>query len=159
MISFALFFVALVFTVVHVLIRRVDDRRAFVIAFDYLLFFNVGMMGLLAFYAHLFRADATAENIGWAPGSPFQSEIGMANLSYGVLGLLSFWMGRKFALATVIGFSILLLGAFVVHIMQYLKGDIAPWNIGVFVWFNDLFLPMILLPLAIYVQTIKSRPF
>jgi hypothetical protein len=50
---------------------------------------NVGVGGIFAFMGHTFRAEETAEEIGWPPGNPFQSEIAVANLAFGVLGLLS----------------------------------------------------------------------
>ncbi len=152
MIAFVLFVLAIAGATVHILIRKVRGRSTAKTFLNYLLFFNVGLMGLLAFYAHVLMADATAERIGWATGSPFQTEIGIANLSYGVLGILSVWFRGKFSLATVIGYSILLLGAFVVHMIQFSKGDVAPLNIGIFVWFNDLIIPLILLSLVIFLR-------
>jgi len=113
-------------------------------------------MGLLAAYAHVFMGPETAQRIGWEPGSPFQFEIGMANLSYGVLGVLSFWAGLRFKAATVIGWSILLLGCFVGHLLNYYEtGNTAPYNLGVFLWFNDLFLPILALALLISKVRIK----
>jgi len=150
MISVVLFLCALLGAVVHAKVRKESFPRTFLY---YMMFFNVGVMGLLAFFAHLFMADATAAKIGWAEGSPFQSEIGMANLSYGILGFLSIWFRGKFTLATVLGYSILLWGAFVVHLIQFSHGDIAPYNIGIFVWFNDLIIPFILLSLVGYIFT------
>jgi len=102
----------------------------------------VGVMGLLAAYSHLFAADETAKMIGWQPGSPFQSEIGMANLSYGVLGILAFWYRGLFWFATVLGQAILYLGAFVVHMIQIGHGDYASFNAGPLVWIGDLVLPL-----------------
>ena len=47
--------------------------------------FNVGIAGLLGFYAHAFRAAETAASIGWQPGGPFQFEVACANLAFGLL--------------------------------------------------------------------------
>jgi len=146
MISFVLFICAVIFAVIFTAIRKRSFTKTLLYA---VVFFNIGLMGLLAFYAHIFMADSTAEKIGWATGSPFQFEMGIANLSYGVLGILSLWYRGKFTLATILGYSVLLLGAFVGHLIQYSKGDIAPYNIGMFVWFNDLFIPILLNTLLI----------
>lgn len=117
----------------------------------YILFFNVGLMGFIAFISHTFFANFTAEKIGWEGGNPFQYEIAAANLSLGVLGVLAFWLRGSFWIATVLGSSIFLLGAFVVHIIQFSKGNTAPFNIGILIWANDLILPILMLSLLIYV--------
>ena len=69
----------------------------------FVLLFNMGITSLLAAYAHLFMGPLIAEQIGWLPGSPFQFEIGMANLSYGILGVLAFWFRGRFWDAAIIG--------------------------------------------------------
>ena len=43
------------------------------------------------FVKHTFFADEVAASIGWAAGSPFQLEVGFANLAIGVLGAATFW--------------------------------------------------------------------
>ncbi len=115
---------------------------------SYVLLFNMGMMGLLAAYAHVFMGPETAKMIGWPAGSPFQFEIGMANLSYGVLGVLSYWIRGRFWEACAIGWSVLLIGCMVGHLHDYfVHHNTAPYNIGVAIWFTDLFLPILVLGL------------
>jgi F0F1-type ATP synthase membrane subunit a len=121
----------------------------------YLLFFNVGLGGLLGFVGHTFRADETAQMIGWPPGSPFQTEVAFSNLSYGILGLLSIRFHGLFWSATVIGSSIFLYCCFINHLMEYFQGNDAPYNIGVFIWVGDLLTPSILLTLLYLYQ--RSR--
>jgi hypothetical protein len=47
---------------------------------------------------HAFLAAKVALSIGWAPGSPFQSEVALANLAFGLPGVLcirfkdGFWL-------------------------------------------------------------------
>ncbi|MCB1149851.1 MAG: hypothetical protein KDK48_06765 [Chlamydiia bacterium] len=147
MLALYLFGLAVLFTLVHYAWKRGSFAETFL---AYLLFFNVGLMGLLAGYAHIFMGPEIAEQIGWAPGSPFQFEMGIANISYGVLGVLSFWRRGKFWEATVIGYSILLLGAMVGHIIEWTKGDSAPLNIGPAIWLWDFVLPLLLLGLLFY---------
>jgi hypothetical protein len=53
----------------------------------YLFFFYVGLMGLLTAYAHVFRPVETSASIGWLT-SPYEYEVGMADLTVGVLGAL-----------------------------------------------------------------------
>ncbi len=115
---------------------------------SYILLFNVGLMGLLAAFSHIFFGPETAKLIGWEPGSPFQFEIGVADLSYGVLGVLAYWIRGNFWTATIIGWSVLMIGCFAGHLMDYiLHGNDASYNIGIFIWIYDFILPFIALGL------------
>ena len=154
MISFWFFILAIIFTLVELIYKKQRETRKIAeVFFSYVLFFNMGFFGLLAAYAHVFMGPEIAREIGWPPGSPFQFEIGMANLSYGVLGILAYWNRGLFWDAAGIGWSILLLGCFVGHLIDYyLHGNNAPYNIGVFIWFNDLFLPLLVLGLLVYLR-------
>ncbi len=153
-----LFILAIIFTIWHLLHRKEKDTSSFATVFlSYVLFFNVGIMGILAAYAHVFLGPETARQIGWQPGSPFQFEIGMANLSYGVLGILAYWIRGRFWDAVLIGWSVLLLGCFIGHIREYyIHHNDAPFNIGIYVWFNDLILPFLVLGLLGYIRSERS---
>src|SRR5205807_2837114 len=67
---------------------------------------------------HLLKADDVARSIGWPPRSPFQWEVGVADLGWGVLGILCPTYGSDFWLATIIVSSIFLLGAAAGHVKQ-----------------------------------------
>ena len=67
----------------------------------YLLFFYVGLMGVLTAYAHVFRPVETSASIGWST-SPYEYEVGMADLTVGVLGILCLKFAADFWLATAI---------------------------------------------------------
>src|SRR5262249_35685570 len=51
-------------------------------------FFSIGASFLYNFVCHTFFGEATAGYIGWAD-SPFQFEVGMASLGYGVVGFIA----------------------------------------------------------------------
>lgn len=142
MLPLFLFILAILASIIHLSVTKKWKNTSAEVLLSYIILFNIGLMGLLAFYSHLFMADETARMIGWAPGSPFQSEIGMANLSYGVLGILAFWYRGLFWFATVLGQAIFFLGAFIVHMIQISQGDFAPFNAGPLVWIGDLVLPL-----------------
>lgn len=147
MISIYLFIIAAIFTLGHLAYKRKwgwpESGEIFL---AYFLFFTMGVMGILAAYAHVFMGPEIAKQIGWAAGSPFQFEMGMANLSYGVLGLLAYWIRGRFWAAAIIGWSILLLGCFVGHLIDYfVHGNTAPFNIGIHIWLYDLVFPIIAL--------------
>ena len=96
----------------------------------YLLAIGVGANGIGATFGHLFLSDLIAEGAGWATGSPFQLEMGFANLVIGVLGILS--IGRRdrgFRAATIIAAAILLFGATAVHLQDIIRtNNLAPGN-------------------------------
>ena len=123
----------------------------------YLLFFNVGLVGLFAFYGHAFMADQVAISIGWAPGSPFQYEIAIANLVFGILGVLCLWIKDNFWLATGLGFAIFGLGAAVGHIRQALVfQDYAINNVGPVLFLGDIFVPLLIIILIFSYRVIKD---
>jgi hypothetical protein len=67
----------------------------------WMLLLAVGVTGVYTFVMHVFFSATSAENIGWAV-SPFQYEVGVADLTAGVLGILAFWGDFGFRLAAVI---------------------------------------------------------
>jgi hypothetical protein len=95
----------------------------------YLFMLGVGASGLSGFFGHIFTPDAVAESIGWPKGSPFQQEMGFANLALGVLGLVAAVRRDGFREATVIAVAIVGVGATVVHVTDMLQeGNLAPGN-------------------------------
>jgi len=110
----------------------------------------IGVQGVLAFYAHAFMADFIAEQIGWAPGSPFQFEMAIANLSYGILGFLCIRFKGNFWIAVVTGNLILLLGAAYGHFVEMAKGNHSPYNSGIFLYLGDIIIPVVIFILMIY---------
>src|SRR5271155_2503613 len=116
----------------------------------YLLFFYVGLEGLLTAYAHVFRPIQTSASIGWST-SPYEYEVGMADLTVGVLGVLCLWLRGNFWLATAIANAVWLLGDAVGHIRQMvLNSNHAVNNSGIFL-ITEITMPFVILLLAIYV--------
>jgi hypothetical protein len=111
------------------------------------LVYLIGVTGLIGASGHLLKADDVARSIGWAPGSPFQWEVGVADLGWGVLGVMTPFYGRGFWLATVVMASIFLIGAAVGHVRQLIVAkNFAPGNAGgVFV--ADVVVPILLVVL------------
>jgi hypothetical protein len=121
----------------------------------YLLVIYVGMMGLLTAYAHVFRPVQTSASIGWST-SPYEYEVGMADLTVGVLGIFCLWLRGNFWLATAIANPVWLLGDAVGHIRQMvLNSNHAANNSGIFL-ITEITMPFVILVLAIYVH-MKSR--
>jgi hypothetical protein len=95
----------------------------------YLFMLGVAASGLSGFFGHVFTPDAVAESIGWPQGSPFQQEMGFANLALGILGLVAAGRRDGFREATVVTVTIVGVGATVVHIIDILQeGNLAAGN-------------------------------
>jgi hypothetical protein len=121
----------------------------------YLFMLGVAASGLSGFFGHVFKPDAVAESIGWPKGSPFQQEMGFANLALGVLGLIAAGRRDGFREATVIAVAIVGVGATVVHVTDILQeGNLAPGNSIQNV--ANLLKPALLIPLLIVSR--RSEP-
>lgn len=155
--------VLFIFAVVAAIIHRATQQvtrwsKTAELLLGYLIFLSIGVSSLIAALSHLILGPVVADAIGWLEKSPFQFEVAMANVSYAVLGLIAFWQKNRFREATAIGWSLFVLGCFVGHMIQAATGNTTPLNFGIFVWFNDLLLPLTILSLAIYTMTRQAKP-
>lgn len=101
----------------------------------------IGGQSLFAGIAHIFWSRPTAESIGWRT-SPFQFEVGTANLGLGVAGILAGSFDRPYWLALIIVASIFLWGAAVGHIREMIKEkNFSANNAGAIFW-TDLLAPI-----------------
>ena len=140
----AMFTLAAFFIVLHKLIVR-SKVSSDEIVYRWLALFPLGMTGIYAFVMHVFYPEIADATIGWVP-SPFEYEVGVADLALGVVAVLSFNASFGFRLATVIANSIFLLGAAYNHIyFMIMQGNYNIGNAGSWLWLNDLILPLIML--------------
>jgi len=122
--------------------------RVVELLFLYFIVINIGFGCLLAWYGHTFMADEIARKIGWKPGSPFQFEVAVADLSWGVCGLLCIWLRQGFWTATGIGSAVFLVGCAFGHVRDIIEqGNVAVYNAGPVLWIGDLAVPMTILVL------------
>jgi hypothetical protein len=136
--------------------RPVTSLRVVEVLLLYLLVIFAGVGGLMGFLGHTFKPQEVAQQIGWQ-SNPFQFEVAMANLAFGVLGLMCIWQRRGFQTATGIGFAIFLLGCAYVHYRDMtLHGNLAPYNAGPVLWFNDLAVPLSILILLLVRRHLTS---
>lgn len=115
----------------HILLDRnaLTTAHRIEIVVMYLLAISVGANGLGGAFGHLFLSDLVAEGIGWGIGSPFQLEMGFANLALGILGIVAISRSQDFRLATIIATTVIGGGATIVHLMDIAShGNLAPGN-------------------------------
>ncbi len=92
----------------------------------WVLLLPIGITGLWAGISHVFFPATAAAHIGWQV-SPFQFEVGMADLAIGVTACVSFWRDLSFKAAAVCAASIFLLGDAIGHIRDMaVAGNFAP---------------------------------
>jgi len=133
-------------------------RRIAAILLLWLLVINVGLSGMWAFIGHTLFAEQVAESIGWPADNPFQTEVAVANLAIGALGILCYWIRGNFWTATVIATSIWLLGAATIHVREIVvAGNYNPGNAGL-IFILDILNPLLLIVLLIYTGLHKNRP-
>jgi hypothetical protein len=116
----------------------------------------IGVTGLWAGITHVFFPATAAAHIGWAP-SPFQFEVGMADLAIGVTACISFWQSPAFKAAAVCAASVFLLGDAIGHARQMIvAGNFAPGNAGV-PFYMDVICPALAITLVIIATRQRRR--
>lgn len=109
--------------------------------FRWVAFLGAGIVGIYCFLGHVFAPAQTAAAIGWET-SPFQYEVGMANLAVGVLGILAFRKDFSFRLAATIAVVCWYGGDAIGHIRQIvIAHNYAPGNAGPWLW-SDILIPL-----------------
>ncbi len=94
----------------------------------YLIIFAVGIIGTIAFIGHVFFPEKIAPKIGWQV-SPFETEVGIHDGAWALLGFLAIWISGSFWHAIVIGWSFFMIGAGIGHIKEtIIYGNYAPYN-------------------------------
>lgn len=115
-----------------------------------LLGINFGIGSILAGALHIFYGPETARMIGWAPGSPFQYEVGVADVALGFIGFLCFFIRGNFWLAAIIAQCTFLFGCMVGHVVSFrAHGNVAEYNIGFGIIMSDLVFPLIVIGLYV----------
>jgi hypothetical protein len=115
---------------------------------SWILLLPIGITGLWAGAFHVFFPGTAAALIGWEV-SPFQFEVGMADLAIGLTACISFWRDLSFKAAAISAASVFLLGDAVGHVRQMLiAGNFAPGNAGV-PFYMDIICPLLAIALLL----------
>ena len=159
MISLFFLILGLVVGAVHLYLDKQPRTQGRVaeIFLQWLLVVTLGLVSVVFFIAHTVFAKSTAAGIGWPAGNPFQSEVAVANLTIGTLGILCYWIRGNFWIATVIAFSVQWLGSGVVHIRSIVvEANYAPNNAGV-TFYLDILVPVMLIALLVYYYRVNRN--
>jgi hypothetical protein len=124
---------------------------------NWLLLLSLGAQGIFTFVGHVFYPEYSAEQIGWAD-SPFQYEVGIADLTVGVLGVLAFWGNFSFRLAAAISGIVWYWGDAIGHVRQMVvANNFAPGNAGGWFWTDVLVPPALIVCLILVWQQQKEK--
>jgi hypothetical protein len=120
---------------------------------DWLLLLSVGVETLWAGIFHVFFPNVAARSIGWSV-SPFQFEIGVADIAIGIVAILSFWRSLDFKAAVIGYISLFYAGVAIGHVHEAISaGNFAPNNFGLLLALTVI--KMVLLP--ILYMTVKKQ--
>ncbi len=139
---------AFLIALVHIRWKHCTGYRAIGAVLMWQLSIGLGLGYLWAGIGHLLIPDSIAGSIGWPAGSPFQREVGMWDLSLGIVGMLCIlFRDEGFWLAAIIGTGLFSIFAGLGHFYELIfHGDIAVNNAGP-VMYMDLFYPIFLFAL------------
>jgi uncharacterized membrane protein HdeD (DUF308 family) len=96
----------------------------------WLLLLSVGVVSIWAGLFHVFFPAVAAARIGWEV-SPFQFEIGIADLAAGIVAVIAFWREHAFRAAIAIYTILFDVGVAIGHVRQAVEAnDYSPDNFG-----------------------------
>jgi hypothetical protein len=132
-------------------------RNVLEIIILYLLVIVFGLGTLLAGLMHVFNGPATAQLIGWPAGSPFQYEVGVADISFGLVCVLALFFRGSYWLAAILANSFFLFGAFIGHVHDLaVSGNAAAYNIGPNIILSDLIMPLVVIGLYVIYRRLEA---
>lgn len=149
---------AVLIAIIHIRWKHLTGWRAIGIVLMWQLVLGLGFGLIWAGLGHLLMPDQVAASIGWATGSPFQREVGMWDLSLGIVAVLCLvFRDEGFWTATIIGTGIFFVSAGLGHVYELVvHGDTAVYNAGPVMYF-DLFYPLVLAALLLLYHIKKKE--
>lgn len=119
------------------------QKNGYEVFFRWISFIGLGITGFYSAIMHIFLPHLASSTIGWT-NSPFQYEVGIANLAFAVLATLSFNAPFNFRFAMVVGYTIWFWGDALGHIYQMITNhNFASGNAGSWFWI-DVIIPFVL---------------
>ncbi len=151
---------AIIGFLIHLYFTKHERSKKYTIELllSYFLLFILGINGIISSIALMFFPSSTASLMGLENGSFFQFEVGIANLSFGVLGILCIYIRMKhFWLSTIIGASIFLWGNAIGLIREMISSKTFVSGILSSYFYHDIFFPLILIGLYISLLLMKKE--
>lgn len=133
--SFIFIFLPLLLGLIHALVK--DRKRKIEIILCYYVVISIGIQGLLTGVVEIAQPQLVVDYVK-VPYSPFLLELGMANLSFGILGILAIWFDKGWRAATAAGYGLFLLFTGIGHIIHIVQKGITPADMGGFLCFDLL---------------------
>lgn len=140
--AFLFIFLPLILGFGHIYWQKVKGPIKVDILFNYYLFIGVGIQGVVTGFIQIIYPELVIDYVQW-PYSPFLWELGTANLSYGILGLLSLWLNKGWQLAAALGYGLFLFFTGFGHLVRLSQIGISPGDGGAFL-LSDLFVALAL---------------
>ena len=116
---------------------------------------GIGVGSLFSGFVQVISPEIVAQSTGWGY-SPFLREVGFANISYGILGLLAVRF-RNFWAPAIIAYAVFMWGAAAGHIYEIQQNaNLSVGNAGT-VLYLDILMPLFLIILLlVYQKTLKK---
>jgi hypothetical protein len=119
-------------------------HRSFMSYLSWLLLLSVGVDMLWAGVFHVFFPAIASAQIGWER-SPFEYEVGVADLAIGATAFASFWRSWDFKAAVVFYIVLFYAGVAVGHIREaVLANDYSPDNFGMLLMLTVVKIPLLI---------------
>lgn len=132
--SFLLIFLPLILGFLHVFLKG-GNKIEYILL--YYIVIGIGIQGLASGIMQTFYSNSVTQYVHW-PFSPFMLELGLANISYGILGILSPWMNRGWQTATAFGYALFLLFTGMRHVIEIIEKGVNPGNSGSFMYVDNI---------------------
>ncbi|AUB58153.1 MULTISPECIES: DUF6790 family protein [Methanobacterium] len=117
---------------------------------------GIGIGSLFSGLVQVLSPEIVAQSTGWGY-SPFLREVGFANISYAVLGLLAVRF-RNFWTPVIIAYAIFMWGAAAGHIYEIQQtGNLSAGNAGAVLYMDILMPVFLIILLIIYHKTQKNN--
>lgn len=129
--------------IVALVVPSLSYHRSFNAYLSWLLLLSVGADMLWAGVFHVFFPAIASAQIGWQR-SPFEYEVGVADLTIGAAAVAAFWRGWEFKAAVVLYTILFYAGVAIGHIRQaLLSGDFSPDNFGILLLLTLVKIPLL----------------
>lgn len=153
-----MFLLAVIIVLIDWPIQKFRRRASFFeILYRWVAFLPLGITSIYACIMHAVFPSIAAATIGWQL-SPFQFEVAMANLGFGMIAFLSFNANYSFRTAVVIANTFWLWGDAVGHIYQMIMHhNFAVGNAGSWFWM-DILIPLILILCMLRMKPQAEQP-